>query len=81
MTQDEIQYIEWTMHDLRATIAEARQWCSKHFPRNAEVMGRINDLRCCYNRLEETLTDEIYGGKFKYKDDDPTELLNKEAKQ
>lgn len=79
MTQEEIQYIEWTMHDIRSLISELRGWCSAHLPKKPEITGRINDLRCCYNRLEEALTDEIYEGKFKYKDDDPTELTDKEA--
>lgn len=60
MKPDEIQYIEWTMHDLRATIAEAREWCSAHFSRNKEVSKRIHTIMDAYKRLEETLTLEVY---------------------
>lgn len=60
MKPDEIQYIEWTMHDLRSIIAEAREWCSGHFPRNKEVSKRIHTLMDAYKRLEETLTLEVY---------------------
>lgn len=74
LTKEEIVNIETTMRDLSFYITELRWISHIHFHRKPEIAGRINDLRCCYNRLKEALNNEIYEGEFKYRDDDPTEI-------